>query len=162
MREYRWSLGGWLRGETRTSVAEVIAMLKGLPEDSKYSAHWQATLKQREAREKKVFGENYEAPKDERTEEEIEFDEYFYKARLWGSEDRKLLATAINVSREGNSYKETPPIIGPDEWKPDKQLAQERRKIREKSLGIERTNEGMKASTAAGFMAMLGQVATVE
>lgn len=84
---YGFDLLAWLRGEVKATPQHVIALLSGLPEDTDFSAHWQATVEQRHAQN---------STDNEEPQELDEFQAAVLDNKLWGFQNT-LLAQVVNA-----------------------------------------------------------------
>lgn len=101
-----------MRGEDSTPPSAVIELLKNLPDDSGFKAHWHATLSIRHG------DREYE---DRRTLEEKRFDEELAEYELWGDRNKLLaqIVNAINLNTRfvgGIKDDKALPIVGPSSW----------------------------------------------
>lgn len=156
MREYRFDLAAWLRGEDSTSFTGVIYLLKGLPDSSSFMSHWLATLKVRREKLKAEGDPEAQEPDDERTEDEKLFDRYAAEYQVWDG-SAKHLAMIVNSIRALSTVWTGKPkgrkkdervfdIYGPRSWWPEDQL-------RDEAAEEAKAQGPIKATTAHDFMA---------
>lgn len=109
---YGFDLVEWLRGNVARSVSAVMALLRGLPDECSFKAHWFATLKMRGGEE----------PPDTRSADQKRFDEVMGEFELWSAQNKVLAqvgnAVHLNTMVAGRlkDGKELP-FLGPSAWR---------------------------------------------
>ena len=151
-RHYGFDLGKWLNGESHESVGAVLAMLKGLPQNSAWRAHYDST--------RAAASEDFEnARRDDFPEPTPE--QAFAQAV---SEREEWTPLAFRIASLENTVKDLLRLFAKDYeavWTgPDFMLSQEeareRRDAVRKSLKKAKKNKPQRASTVEGLYSQLG------
>lgn len=119
-REYGFDLVSWLRGYDTTPLIGVVFLLRNLPDECGFKAHWFATLEMREREAGKA--------EDNRSADEREFDVLESDYAMWSATNMQIamVTNAVNTNTRatGSWQKNKEPefdVVGPMRWWPEKQ-----------------------------------------
>lgn len=125
LKEYHFDLVAWLRGETHSSPALILTMIRHLPEGSLFSAKLSAIaeIERNELEKRKANGEDVETPESP----ELPELERLIQERLTWTTTPSLIATLINRTTWGiqsqieAKHRPKWPVVGPESWWPEDQ-----------------------------------------